>query len=69
MIFPRRRLLLAAAAVIGAFLLWTVGLQPALRTLREAPARIDVLDAAALRATAAGSSPSPPRNWRRSHTR
>lgn len=42
---PReRRLVLLAALVVGAFLLWTLALQPALRTLREAPARLDVLD-------------------------
>lgn len=42
----RERLaLLAAAAVVGLFLLWTVGIQPALQTLREAPARLDALDA------------------------
>lgn len=39
-----RRLALLAAAVVGVFLLWTVALQPALRTLREAPAQIDRLD-------------------------
>lgn len=40
-----RRLVLLAAWVLGLFLLWTVALQPALRTLREAPARLDALDA------------------------
>ena len=39
---PRERLgLTAAAAMIGAVLLWSVAIQPAWRTLREAPARID----------------------------
>lgn len=42
----RERLaVLAAAAVVGLFLLWSVGIQPALQTLREAPARLDALDA------------------------
>lgn len=40
-----RQGLLLAAAVLLAFLLWTVGLAPALRTLRQAPARIAALDA------------------------
>ncbi len=40
-----RRLLLLAAAVVGLFLLWTLALQPALRTLREAPPRLDSLEA------------------------
>lgn len=39
-----RRLLLLAAAVLGLFLLWSLALQPALRTLRTAPAQIDQLD-------------------------
>ncbi len=39
-----RRLLQAAAWVLGLFLLWTIALQPAWRTLRDAPARIDRLD-------------------------
>lgn len=39
-----RRLLLFAAWVLGLYLLWALGLQPAMRTLREAPARIDRLD-------------------------
>ena len=34
-----------AAAVLGAFLLWSVAIQPAWRTLREAPAQRDALDA------------------------
>lgn len=33
--------LTAAAVLIGALLLWSVAIQPAWRTLREAPARID----------------------------
>ncbi|MCA0243102.1 MAG: type II secretion system protein M [Proteobacteria bacterium] len=40
-----RRLLLLAAWTVGLFLLWTLALQPALRTLREAPARLDGLEA------------------------
>jgi general secretion pathway protein M len=39
-----RRLVQLAAWVLGLFLLWTVALQPAWRTLREAPARLDALD-------------------------
>ncbi|AKJ31482.1 type II secretion system protein GspM [Caldimonas brevitalea] len=39
-----RRLVLAAASIIGVALLWWVFLQPALRTLREAPARLAALD-------------------------
>ena len=39
-----RNLALLALAVLGAFLLWSVALQPALRTLREAPAQRDALD-------------------------
>ena len=43
---PRERLALgAAAAVLGLFIAWLLLVQPALRTLREAPARIDALDA------------------------
>jgi general secretion pathway protein M len=34
-----------AAALIGAFVLWSVAVQPALRTLREAPALIATRDA------------------------
>lgn len=34
-----------AAAVLGAFLLWSVAIQPAWRTLREAPAQRDALEA------------------------
>lgn len=40
-----RRLVLLAAWVLGLFLLWSLALQPALRTVREAPARLDGLDA------------------------
>ena len=40
-----RRLVLAMAWVLGVFVLWTVAVQPAWRTLRQAPARIDALDA------------------------
>lgn len=39
-----RRLLLLAAVVLALFLLWSLVLQPALRTLRTAPAQIDHLD-------------------------
>ncbi|MEN9631101.1 MAG: putative ral secretion pathway protein GspM [Pseudomonadota bacterium] len=42
---PRERLLVKAAAwVLGAFLVWAVALQPAWRTVREAPRRLDELD-------------------------
>ncbi|WP_240636117.1 type II secretion system protein GspM [Caldimonas tepidiphila] len=42
---PRERRLVAVAALcVAAALLWWVALQPALRTLREAPARIGALD-------------------------
>jgi len=40
-----RRLVLLAGGVVGMFLLWTAALQPAWRTVRDAPARIDALDA------------------------
>jgi general secretion pathway protein M len=41
----RERLGLTAAAwLVGLFLLWTLALQPAWRTVREAPARLDALD-------------------------
>ena len=40
-----RRLVALAAAVLGAFLLWTVAVQPAWRTLRDAPAQREALDA------------------------
>lgn len=39
-----RRLVLVAAGVLGAFVLWVVALQPAWRTLRDAPAQRDVLE-------------------------
>lgn len=43
---PReRRLVAAAAACVLLALLWWVALQPALRTLRETPARLGALDA------------------------
>ena len=43
---PRERLGASAAiAVIGLLLVWMIAVQPALRTLREAPAKIDALDA------------------------
>lgn len=61
---PReRRLVLLAAWVLGLYLLWALALQPAWRTLRDAPPRLDGLaaqlqamqvqaaDAQALRAT------------------
>ena len=45
---PReRRLILLAASVVGLALLWWVGLAPALRTLREAPAQRTALQAQA----------------------
>jgi general secretion pathway protein M len=40
-----RRLLGLALAILGAFLLWTVAIEPAWRTLREAPVQLDALDA------------------------
>ncbi len=40
-----RRLVTVASTLVGAFLLWSVGVQPAWRTLRAAPAKIDALDA------------------------
>jgi general secretion pathway protein M len=40
-----RRLVLLAAGVVGVALLWMLALQPAWRTVREAPARLDALDA------------------------
>jgi general secretion pathway protein M len=39
-----RRLVLAAAAVVAGFLAWVLAVQPALRTLREAPAQLETLD-------------------------
>lgn len=40
-----RGLAALALAVVGAFLLWAVALQPAWRTLRDAPAQRELLDA------------------------
>jgi general secretion pathway protein M len=40
-----RRMVAGAAAVLGAALLWSVAVAPALRTLNTAPARLDQLDA------------------------
>lgn len=40
-----RRLVLLAAWILGLYLLWALALQPALRTLREAPPRLDALQA------------------------
>lgn len=39
-----RRGLLAIGIVLGLFVLWLLAIQPALRTLREAPAQLDALD-------------------------
>ncbi len=39
-----RRALLLSAAVLGAFLLWSLAIAPPLRTLRSAPAQIEALD-------------------------
>jgi general secretion pathway protein M len=39
-----RQLVQVAAWVLGLFLLWVLAVQPAWRTLREAPARLDALD-------------------------
>ncbi len=39
-----RRMLLLAAAVLGAYLVWALAVQPAWRTLARAPAEIDALD-------------------------
>jgi general secretion pathway protein M len=42
---PReRRMVLIAAWVLGLFVLWVVALQPAWRTVRSTPARLDELD-------------------------
>ncbi|HJW12347.1 MAG TPA: type II secretion system protein GspM, partial [Albitalea sp.] len=42
---PRERLALGAALIlIGVFIVWSIAVQPALRTLREAPVQIDRLD-------------------------
>lgn len=40
-----RRALLLAAAVLGAFVLWSLALAPAWRTVRAAPAQIEALEA------------------------
>lgn len=40
-----RRLAWLAVAVLGAFLLWTLAIQPAWRGVREAPVQLDALDA------------------------
>jgi general secretion pathway protein M len=43
---PRERQALAVVGiVIGLFLVWSFFVQPALRTVREAPAQLDLLDA------------------------
>jgi general secretion pathway protein M len=43
---PRERLAIGAAlALIGVYLVWAIAVQPAWRTLREAPAQLDRLDA------------------------
>lgn len=43
---PRdRAAIVVMAAVLGAFLLWTLGIAPAWRTLQAAPAQIEALDA------------------------
>jgi len=43
---PRdRRLARIGALALGALLVWSVGIQPALRTLRDAPTQIERLDA------------------------
>jgi len=39
-----RQMLLLAGAVLGLYLLWALALAPALRTVRAAPARLDLLD-------------------------
>jgi general secretion pathway protein M len=39
-----RRLVVVASAVLGAYLLWSIAVQPAWRTMRDASARIDFLD-------------------------
>lgn len=39
-----QRLAKLALAILGAFLLWALALQPAWRTLRDAPAQLDALD-------------------------
>ncbi len=56
-----RRMVALAAAIVATFLLWTLGLAPALRTLQTAPAQIDRLDheLAAMRQQAAQAA-----SWR-----
>lgn len=39
-----RRFAIAGAAAVGVLLFWSVGIQPALRTLRDAPPEIERLD-------------------------
>lgn len=39
-----RRLIAAAAGLVGVALLWSLAVQPAWRTLRETPAQIDALE-------------------------
>lgn len=39
-----RRALALAALVLGAFVLWTLAVQPAWRTLRDAPAELETLE-------------------------
>ena len=66
---PRERQAIVAMAVaVGALLVWLIAVQPALRTLREAPAELDRLDgqlqqmqlAALESATLRTASPVPP---------
>lgn len=40
-----RRLVAVAGTALAIVLVWLLGMQPALRTLREAPAQVDALDA------------------------
>jgi general secretion pathway protein M len=40
-----RRLLAIGGTVLGVFVLWLLLVQPALRTVRQAPAKLDALDA------------------------
>lgn len=44
MALRERRMLALAGLVLGAFLVWTVGIQPAWRTVRDAPAQLDAMD-------------------------
>ena len=39
-----RRLVMVGAAAVGVLLFWSIGIQPALRTLRDAPPEIERLD-------------------------